>query len=558
MGNKWKKRLIIALVAVMTFLQCSPMLSKAAEAQRLELKCSDISAERGDTIEIPVKLHSDSAIKLGGLKIVISYGSNVSYVQGSEKTIISAMKKEGDTTLGNSEANHRVTFMWTSTNVITLSNDVVCVKPSFKVKENAATKFEIKLKIEEAYTYEGTTFRDLQVPNPEVTIKVSIGNASAIKGVEDLINAIGTVTYTDECLDKIMKAASAYSTLTNSQKEKVSNYEKLSAAMLEYERLRIEAEDKETGAEISAFIEANEKALNLTVDTVKMSDEEIVLKALEDFEALSTDAQSKIYSYKRTLNHVSKKIETLKLEEEARKKAEEKEAKQRKEAKGYAEAFKEEFQYFLELKPENLVKDHYTGLDSAVAKLNMLSGLNPYVDEYLKAEKIIINNLHQKVQELMKQEDSATEDNSSNAELDADNFRTSFAYVLSLTEDTITVDDLLELRVAEAVYYELDAEVQNLLQEEFEIITNLLSLIDELPDADADGEHGVAPIIQQTSGGFLDNLTMRFNGRQMGAIVWILLLLLILSMIMFATLQVVYHVYKKGGANHANFKKEAD
>lgn len=559
MSEKWKRGLIIVLVAVMTFLQSSPLVSEAKEPQIIEFQCDDINAECGQTITIPIKIHSsDSDIELGGLQFSLTYGNNLTYVEGSDNTITSSMK---GAYVYNRTKNQKITLVWTGDSAVKLSNDVICFKPSFKVKDSAVSS-TLTLTIDEAYTYtgdKGTDFEDLTVDKKTVSIELIVGNTSAIKNTETLINNIGTVTYTTESLNKIMAAASAYSVLTESQKKQVSNYEVLSAAMLEYERLRIEAEGSATGAEISAYMEKHKNALNLTTETVEIKDEEAVLKALEDFGKLSANAQSEIYSYKRTLNNVLKKIETLKLEEEARKKAEEREKKERKEAQEYAEAFKEEYKYFLELKAENLVKDHYTGLDAAVSKLNMLSGLNPYVDEYLKAEKIIIKGLYEKVQELMKQGDSGTGDNATNAKMSADSFRTNFSYVLSLTEDTVTVDDLLELRVAEAVYYELDAEVQNLLSEEFNHISALLSVAEELsgdlPDSESNGKFDVTMV---QSGGFFDSLTMRFSGRQMGAIVWILLLLLILSMIIFATLQVVYHVYKKGGANYADFKKEAD
>jgi len=55
--------------------------------------------------------------------------------------------------------------------------------------------------------------------------------------VIDLINKIGTVTYTDACKQRIDAARSAYDALTDAEKSKVSNYSTLTKAEAEYKRL---------------------------------------------------------------------------------------------------------------------------------------------------------------------------------------------------------------------------------------------------------------------------------------------------------------------------------
>ena len=58
-----------------------------------------------------------------------------------------------------------------------------------------------------------------------------------VKAVEELIDSIGTVEYTDECLAKIEKAENAYEKLNSEQKLLVSNYGTLKAARTAYEAL---------------------------------------------------------------------------------------------------------------------------------------------------------------------------------------------------------------------------------------------------------------------------------------------------------------------------------
>ena len=55
--------------------------------------------------------------------------------------------------------------------------------------------------------------------------------------VIDLINKIGTVTYTDACKQRIDAARSAYDALTATEQKKVSNYSTLTKAEAEYKRL---------------------------------------------------------------------------------------------------------------------------------------------------------------------------------------------------------------------------------------------------------------------------------------------------------------------------------
>ncbi len=75
----------------------------------------------------------------------------------------------------------------------------------------------------------------------EVTNSSSLTNAEnkyVALGVDSLINAIGTVVYTDTCKAKIDKARGAYDALTADQKQQVTVYETLTAAETAYNKLK--------------------------------------------------------------------------------------------------------------------------------------------------------------------------------------------------------------------------------------------------------------------------------------------------------------------------------
>ena len=84
----------------------------------------------------------------------------------------------------------------------------------------------------------------LTIDDIELTPKASVVKSDAqVQAVIDKIDAIGTVEYTDECLEKIVAAESAYSELSKSQKEQVENYGVLVAARQVYNALAADKVD---------------------------------------------------------------------------------------------------------------------------------------------------------------------------------------------------------------------------------------------------------------------------------------------------------------------------
>ncbi len=105
---------------------------------------------------------------------------------------------------------------------------------------------------------------------------------AAAQNVIDLIHAIGTVEYTEACLQKISNAQTAYDNLTETQKNWVSNMYALKNAWKQYKELApIEPKHLATFTfddENNGFVSGNAKAES--VHTVKLSDNAVSGKAL--------------------------------------------------------------------------------------------------------------------------------------------------------------------------------------------------------------------------------------------------------------------------------------
>lgn len=76
---------------------------------------------------------------------------------------------------------------------------------------------------------------------------------STAKAVMELIEKIGTVTYTDACKEKIDAARKAYDALDKTEQAKVTNYAKLTAAEKKYDELKL-ADDKAQAKKVDDLI----------------------------------------------------------------------------------------------------------------------------------------------------------------------------------------------------------------------------------------------------------------------------------------------------------------
>ena len=132
--------------------------------------------------------------------------------------------------------------------------------------------------------------------------------------VKDLIDAIGTVEYTDESKNKIDAAWAAYDALTDAQKELVTNYATLTAARDRYAELQAAAEqaaaDREAADAVEAKIDAIGKVEYTDASKAKIDE------ARDAYDAL-TDAQKALVENYDELEGAEAAYAYLKAEAEA-------------------------------------------------------------------------------------------------------------------------------------------------------------------------------------------------------------------------------------------------
>ena len=132
--------------------------------------------------------------------------------------------------------------------------------------------------------------------------------AELLNSVKEKINAIGTVSYTDECKARIDSAREAYDSLNNSQKTRITNYSTLTDAEAEYARLKELAEkaeaDKRAADEVIAKIS--------DIGTVELTEESKnkIEEARNAYDALTDDQKALVTNYK-TLTDAEDKYSKL-------------------------------------------------------------------------------------------------------------------------------------------------------------------------------------------------------------------------------------------------------
>ena len=199
---------------------------------------------------------------------------------------------------------------------------------------------------------------------------VKLADSVFVKDVEDLINAIGKVEFTDECKAKIDAARAAYDKLTDEQKALVNNYDVLTAAEAEYNRLKYEANK----AAAKAVDEAVAKLAPVTLNSGNA-----IKAARKAFDAL-TPEQKKLLDPKTEDKLVAAENEYKKLvKEDADKKAakevEDKIARLQPVTKDSGEAIKDARSSYEALTPEQkalVSKDSVAALDKAEKLYDMI------------------------------------------------------------------------------------------------------------------------------------------------------------------------------------------
>lgn len=137
-----------------------------------------------------------------------------------------------------------------------------------------------------------------------------IADKAAAKAVDDLIDAIGDVTLTDDCKAKIDAARKAYDALTDAQKALVSKLDILTDAEAKLARLKKEAADKAAVDDVIAKIDAIGK-VKLDKDSKAK-----ITAARAAYDALDDELKAQVTNY-NTLLAAEKRYQQLRDKQNA-------------------------------------------------------------------------------------------------------------------------------------------------------------------------------------------------------------------------------------------------
>ncbi len=271
----------------------------------------------------------------------------------------------------------------------------------------------------------------------------------AAEAVEALIEALPAVEdLTLDDMDTVEAARDAYDALTLSRKALVTNLDKLAAAETRMVEL---VADQEAADEANNFRETHEEALDLTPETVSIDDRNMVEAALESYENLPEAVRAKLTEEKALIDNLLAKIEQL--EQEA---AEDQEA---------AETVEDQIEALPSV--ENLTLDNKDAVEAA----------RDAYDALTLSQKALVTNLDKlaaaetRMAELVADQEAADE---------ANNFRETHEEALTLTVETVSIDDRNKVEAALESYENLPEAVQAKLTDEKELLDSLFAKIEQL------------------------------------------------------------------------------
>lgn len=151
---------------------------------------------------------------------------------------------------------------------------------------------------------------------------IAFANTTVAKNVSNLIDAIATVEYSEDCKARIEAARSAYEALTEEQKALVSNLDILITAQQTYETLKAAAE--KLAADKAVFDKYKSEIMAIIEALAKEDDSdavmEIIRKAISDIDALEyeeaislDDNKAKVQSF---VTSVSEAVENQRIEDQ--------------------------------------------------------------------------------------------------------------------------------------------------------------------------------------------------------------------------------------------------
>lgn len=519
-------------------------------AQSASFKMNDVNnIGAGQEFSVNIYLDSPESIQISGLNFALSYDSEkLEYTENSLRSSVFS----GISSYSN---NGKVSFVWEdSQNKTVLKSSVISL--NFRCKDSFNGTAQLKLDCISAYSCKYASnklvFEEICPQGTIATANVTTGSDTdpAVAALIEKINAIGTVTATEECKNMLDALLAEYNALSYSNKKKVTNYSVLVAAYNKYTELC--QNDGALTEEINAFLIANSRALALRASTVTVDDEEIVNKALDDWDKLSVSAKLKLTTQRSLLKNLLAIITELDAENQNRLEQE----RLQREAEQMAADFRSLNSWVLELKESDIMADHREGLQKALSELEEMEFFNDLAYKIFVKDGTIerLTKFYNKAKELYDALHPADAEYIDKAE----NFKASFGYILNVAPADLSYDDVADVNLAYMVYSFLDEKTKGYLKNEAALLDALMSAADLLSPDDDEGGNSDTETITETvtevktvkdtkyiTRDLADRYDLLFSMKGMSNVVWILLAIEGASLILLGGSLLMYYFTKK-------------
>lgn len=529
------KKAVIFTLTLLLILPTSCFVISADSAA--SFKVDNVTGiKANDTFEVKVDYTGTSDLKISGIVMNLAFDSSkIAFSGSSEK--INVKNMDGYTV---NAKDGKLKFLWDSLSTVTLKKGNI-LKFSFQAKKGFSDTV-ITPSIETLYVFEGGNIREISVSSfGSGAITAGSASLSDVTNVINLINAIDDpVVLTPACNERITNAYNAYCKLNGSKRQLVTNYDKLAAAIKEYNRLSENNANNPVDQEVEKFKTDYAYALSRTKSNVttektadgKFKDIEALKEAVAAAEKLSVQAQVKLSKEKNTMKSVLSYLNNQVKEEQEQIEKEELEKKQRAAAEeAVKEYLSQPFKWTFDLTVDSVQTSDETGVRNAYNTLGDYE-INKYAVEMLKDYRTLLESLIKRIEalKLIENPEQASEIKA------ADEFKDNFSYVLGLTPETVTKDDEVDINIANYVYEMLDDSVKAHLTAEGELLASLLDAVSSLPDEDASADDTEEPDTDTSDGDtespieqvikYIKNAgkyTVKFINREMSKTVWVML-----------------------------------
>ncbi|MDO4742467.1 MAG: hypothetical protein Q4B04_00320 [bacterium] len=274
---------VLCVIMVFSLLCCQMAYNVSAAGETISFSATSVSnAERGGTYEIDF-CASSQIPNISGLEM------SVSFTDTSLKLI--EMKSDKLEDIFTTQNGGTIQIIWTSPTSQTFNAGDKILTFRFNVLPAASANSTqtVTMRVKTAYssTVVGGKLvsTEFKMPVANVSGSIVIGANSVVDHVIALINNIGTVEYTEESLAKINAAMDAYSLLSPTEKEMVTNSNVLTLAIAAYQEAYEKANNpsSDNDAKINQFKTKHAAALGLGTDSIPENMYEPIVDAYVEF-----------------------------------------------------------------------------------------------------------------------------------------------------------------------------------------------------------------------------------------------------------------------------------